>query len=200
MCESASSMRLPTAGTRAPSAAVTQRADWPAGPQPTGCSCTFSTPTLCARRAKRREHQQKGLEAPHDCRGGGRLDSRVAPARRRPRCRPGRYGLRRRSGPRGLRRSRLPLDFSVQPRARLGRPEREAAEGAFAPEGLVEVVTADHQACSWRKASTPSIGVCPPHRIGPKAKPRTYYVHEERRAGTLGRRGPARLFDNEKRT
>ena len=38
-----------------------------------------------------------------------------------------------------------------------------------------------------------------PHRIGPKAKHRTYYVHQERRAGALGRRGPARLFDNEKK-
>ena len=40
------------------------------------------------------------------------------------------------------------MDISEQPRARLGWPQREAAQGAFAPEGLVEVVAADRQACS----------------------------------------------------
>ena len=63
---------------------------------------------------------------------------------------------------------------------RIGWPEREKAEGAFASEGLVAVVTADRQAypgqgtyAVYRRLS--------PHRIGPKAKPRTYYVHQERR-------------------
>ena len=61
-----------------------------------------------------------------------------------------------------------------------GRPEREAAEGAFALEGLVAVVAADHQAGSGQ-GSYAVYRRLSPHRIGPKAKPRAYYAHQERR-------------------
>ena len=70
--------------------------------------------------------------------------------------------------------------FRATPSAVLGRPEREAAEGAFALEGLVAVVAADHQAGSGQ-GSYAVYRRLSPHRIGPKAKPRAYYAHQERR-------------------
>ena len=56
--------------------------------------------------------------------------------------------IRRRSGSRCLQGPGLLLDISMQPRASFGWPAWTAAEGAFVTQGLVELVTADHQACS----------------------------------------------------
>ena len=141
--------------------------------------------------------KKNGRTAPHHSRGGSRFDSRTAAAGRGASDRAGRYGVRRRGGPRRLRRPRLLVDISVQPRARLGWPEREAAQGAFAPEGLVEVVTADRQACS---GSRPIRRVSASVAASDWAESETSDVLRPpgKTTGALGRRGPACLFDNER--
>src|SRR6185437_16538613 len=112
--------------------------------------------------------------------------------------RTGRYSLRRRGGPRRLRGPRLLVDLPMQPRARPGWPEGAAAEGAFAPEGLAPLVTADGQACS---ESGPLRRL--PAAVGSpdRAESETADVLRPpgKTAGPLGWRGPARLFDNEQR-
>src|SRR5262249_3590271 len=134
---------------------------------------------------------------PHHSRGGSRFDSRTAAAGRRVCDRAGRYGVRRRSSPRRLPGPRLLVDISVQPRARLGWPEREAAEGAFAPEGLVEVGTADPQACSRsRRIRRVSASVAASDRA--ESETSDVLRPPGKTTGALGRRGPARLFDNGK--
>ena len=60
--------------------------------------------------------QADWLETPHHSRGGSRSDSRTAATGRGKSDCAGRYGVRLRSGPRRLQGSRLPVDFSLQPR------------------------------------------------------------------------------------
>ena len=107
----------------------------------------------------------------------------------------GDIGLRRRGGPRCLPRSWLLVDISLQPRACFGWPKGAKAEGAFAPQGLVEVVTADRQACSGARRL---------RRISASVAASDWAESESsdvlrppgKTAGALDRRGPARLFDN----
>ena len=105
-------------------------------------------------------------------------------------------GLRCRSGPRRLCRPELSLDFSDFLDSRFGRSEREAAEGAFASKGLVNVVTADHQACSCarqvRRLSA-FVGVLD------RAESENADVLRPpgKTSGPLGGRGAARFFDNQ---
>ena len=110
---------------------------------PSGMRIPFSKPY------RTREYCKKTWPGtPYHSRGGSRFDSRTAAAGRGEGDRAGRYGVRRRSDPRRLPGPQLLVDLPVQPRARLGWPEGAAAEGAFAPQGLVDVVAADPQACS----------------------------------------------------
>ena len=91
------------------------------------------------------------------------------------------------------------MDRSVQPRARLGRPEREAAEGAFALEGLVAVVAADHQAGSGaRLIRRVSASVAASDRA--ESETAGVLRPSGKTTGALGRRGPSRLFDNPERS
>src|SRR6185312_2763785 len=109
---------------------------------------------------------------------------------------PGRYGLRCPGGPRRLPGPPLLVDRPVQPRARPGRPEGAAAQGAFAPEGSVESGAAGHQARPGsgriRRVST---AVAAPDRAESEAS--DVLRPSGKAAGPLRRGGPARLFDNE---
>ena len=89
--------------------------------------------------------------------------------------------------------------FPSNPERSLGWPEREAAQGAFAPEGLVEVVAADRQACSGAR---PIRRVSASVAASDRAESETSGVLRPsgKTTGTLGRRGPSRLFDNQKRS
>ena len=129
-----------------------------------------------------REYCKKnGPGTPHHSRGGSRLDSRTAPAGRGAGARAGRYGVRRRSDVRDACRDRgYKWIFPCNPERVLAGPKGKRPK--------VRSLLKD-----WSKWSRQTVRLAPgqgkyavyrrlsPHRIGPKAKLRTYYVHEERR-------------------
>src|SRR5262249_52324561 len=107
----------------------------------------------------------------------------------------GRYGLRRPGRPRCVPEPRLLVDRPVQPRARLGGSEREPAEGAVAPEGLVALVTADSQGCSGsRGLRRLPASVTTSDRA--ESESSDVLRPQGKTTGPFGWRGPARLFDN----
>ena len=161
---------------------------------PSGMRIPFCKPYHTREYCKR-----EGPRPPDHGRGGGRPDPRTAAARRGARGRAGRYGLRRRSDPRRLPGSQLLVDLPVQPRARPGGPERAAAQGAFALEGLVELVTADHQAGSGpRRVRRLSAAVAASDRA--ESENADVLRPPGKAAGALGWRGPTRLFGERERS
>ena len=132
--------------------------------------------------------QEDGPGPPHHSRGGSRSDPRIAAAGRAQVIVLGDTAYDSEAVQKACQDRSYSWIVPCNPE-RLGRPEREAAEGAFALEGLVAVVAADHQAGSGaRLIRRVSASVAASDRA--ESETAGVLRPSGKTTGALGRRGP----------